>query len=272
MLTSVVETGQDAVREVSSLFYRGIEKLYDRFFWKDEEEIAGRVFFRELLAHIQKEPERFASEVVHLLQEDSVDIDSFARFKKGFNSSAYTFTSSIPAESRKWVLKVGHRISPVIYFGDPSEKEYTQETQKHFLQLKETLLSYPSISSLLPHETVIEWVEVEKIGRTTMLQYFYEVLDKEEVLVLRKGVRKRLLEQLMEANNFFNELAEKHHLYPDLLGSENLVIVRDHHSIDPHFILLDIGLMDFKHPLPITKKAMQLSLKKTIETYAKLLS
>jgi hypothetical protein len=272
MLTSAVKTSQDAVREVSSLFYRGIEKLYDRFFWKDEEEIAGRAFFRELLSQIQKEPKRFASEVVHQLHEDSVDIESFSRFKKGFNSSTYTFMSHIPTESRKWVFKVGHRISPVIYFGDPSEKEYTQSTQKHFLQLKETILSYPSISSLLPHETVIEWVEIEKIGRTTMLQYFYEVLDKDEVMRLKKSIRKSLLDQLQEASRFFNELGEKHSLYPDLLGSENLVIVRDHHRVDPHFILLDIGLMDFKHPLPITKKAMQLSLKKTIDSYAKLLA
>ncbi|KXK08515.1 MAG: hypothetical protein UZ21_OP11001000503, partial [Microgenomates bacterium OLB22] len=126
--------------------------------------------------------------------------------------------------------------------------------------------------SLLPHETVIQWVEVEKIGRTTMLQYFYEVLDKEDVLQLKKSVRTKLLEQLKEVRIFFDDLAQTHELYPDLLGSENLVIVRDHHRVDPHFILLDIGLMDFKQPLPITKKAMQLSLKRTIETYRKLLS
>src|SRR5260370_15604822 len=101
------------------------------------------------------------------------------RFKRGFNKKSISFKTIVGQEVKKWVLKIGHRISPVVNFGDPSSPDYSKQCQKYLDVLRNKIKKIPELRYLLTEPQEVMWAvlteEGNQIGTTLILQPFVRV-------------------------------------------------------------------------------------------------
>jgi hypothetical protein len=131
-------------RESSSLLFRLREKLYDKYFWSQEDMLEAEKslqFLKKILQenHIEELTEYFAN---------PFSPENFKKFKRGFHTKSIRFQTKKNAETKTWVLKIGHRISPVVDLGDPSDYSYFVE-YKNDLTLLQQYCDKKEISDIL---------------------------------------------------------------------------------------------------------------------------
>lgn len=246
---------QYGTREITSVLYRLHEKITDKYFWSEEELRQADyclVYIRELLQR-QNPP--------HVLFKNALaDDQSFHTikpFKRGFNSKLFTITS--PMTEKTWILKIGHRISPVVDFGDPSSFAYFKQQKQQLAHMRKKLTKYPLLPNFLPEPQEVLWIEFPTntcyYNTTVMLQPYLSVIPLKHITKKLTGIqRQQLLTELNAIKQLSDSLYFEDKLQLDLLGEGNLAIAESNGSY--HFVLLDLGFGDLKTPLPITHTVM----------------
>ncbi|HXS15303.1 MAG TPA: hypothetical protein VN711_04185 [Candidatus Saccharimonadales bacterium] len=241
------------LREALSFSFRGLEKLKDKYIWSKSEVEEARgylIYFRDT---IKKENEP----LFHALFGESGDFFELEPFARGYNSKVLSFKTIIDSKVKKWVIKVGFRISPVVDFGDPSTEGYFEEYQSYLDLLRKVVADRPILSHLLPEPQAISFATLSsdehgKIGTTLAIQPFMHVVRPGD---LKKTITKEEKLQLLSELRSFKELSahlmDTYQIRPELIGEGNLEIVR--FGEDYHLMLLDMGWVDLKKPLPITQ-------------------
>src|SRR5258708_7767592 len=105
-------------RELFSLTIRFSEKIKDKYIWTHteiEQAIGYLIYFRDSLKKQQE-----TNTAYYQIFGESGEFFEIKHYKRGFNTKSITFKTIVGQEVKKWVLKIGHRISPVVDFGDPS--------------------------------------------------------------------------------------------------------------------------------------------------------
>ncbi|NTU47174.1 hypothetical protein HGA88_06115 [Candidatus Roizmanbacteria bacterium] len=260
-------------REITSFCFRIIEKIHDKFFWHHQEHIEGQMYWTVLLKKLPYVRGSIAREIQTSFLHPHTLITTLKPFKKGFNSSSFTFFS-LNTHKKQWILKIGHRISPVVDFGDPSSPSYAKLQEKHLRLLEKLISTFPRLQFLLPFPHLVQWIQhpfySRKEGRTVILQPYLSILKPIEIRKLPPDTKNRLLLELEDFEKLCALLFEEHHLLPDLLGEDNVVVVRFEKD-GYHLVLLDLGLMNMEFPLPLTKAAMHNAYLQSFKHYRTLL-
>lgn len=241
------------MRELFSLAVRGAEKLKDKYIWTKHEVEEARgylIYFRDTMKHENKSLfERVFGE-----SGDFFELEPFAR---GYNARVLTFKTIVNGKVKKWVIKVGFRISPIADFGDPSSEGYFKEYQLYLDALRKAVAKHPLLRYLLPEPQAILWSsltsEDEKtLGTTLAIQPFMHVVRPRD---LKKTITREERRQLLGELNAFKALSaylvKNHQVAPELIGEGNLEIIRFGQKY--HLMLLDMGWVDLKKPIPITQ-------------------
>lgn len=246
-------------REILSLLERLGEKLRDKYIWTHteiEQAIGYLIYFRDVL-----KKDNAKQGVYKQVFGESGEFFEIRHFKKGFNMKSITFKTIVDHEVKKWVLKIGHRISPVIDFGDPSTEEYYKLHIKHLEILRKKVSQIEGLTYLLPQPLEVMWAilieEGQQCATTLILQPFLRVVKPRKVKKkLTEEQRALLLEEFTAFRKLCTYLLEDHKLEPDLLGEGNLEIVEK--EGDYHLMLLDTGFINIEAPLPLTRTIMHL--------------
>lgn len=259
-----------SIRELLSMAYRLGEKIRDKYIWTHleiEEAIGYLIYFRN---HLKTED----TEKYHQIFGENGEFFEIRHFKKGFNSKLITFKTIVGQDVKKWVLKVGHRISIVVDFGDPSTLSYYEEQKKHLQLLKEKVTQEKNLQYLIPSPHEVVWAvlkqEGNQTGRTLIVQPFLHVVKPKKV---RKKIndeqRELLLKEFKAFKKVCKTLLEDYQIEPDLLGEGNLEVV----EIDGgyHLMLLDSGFVNLHSPLPITHTVMHFASLQTLNNIENLI-
>ncbi len=254
------------VRELLSIANRLGEKVKDKYIWTHEEieqAIGYLIYFRDSL---KKQKEK--KEVYDQIFGESGEFFEIRHFKKGFNTKSITFKTIVNQEVKKWVLKVGHRISIVVDFGDPSSEGYYKQHIKHLAMLRKKIIQQKELRYLLPEPQEVMWAILTEEGiqsaTTLILQPFVNVVKPRKIKKrMTDDQRDQLLKEFMAFRKLCKELLEDEKLQPDLLGEGNLEIVEINGEY--HLILLDTGLVNTEVPLPFTQTVMHFA---TVQTLA----
>src|SRR5258706_1411504 len=137
----------NGLRELLSFAIRLSEKIKDKYVWTHteiEQAIGYLIFFRDTLKKQKGENVQY-----HNIFGESGDFFEIKHFKRGFNTKSITFKTIVGQEVKKWVLKIGHRISPVVDFGDPSSPDYSKQCQKYLEVLRNKIKKIPELTYLL---------------------------------------------------------------------------------------------------------------------------
>lgn len=252
-------------RELTSMANRLGEKVKDKYIWTHteiEQAIGYLIFFRDDLKK-QKGKSLLYQEIFG----ESGEFFEIKHFKKGFNMKSITFKTIVNQEVRKWVLKIGHRISPVVDFGDPSSESYYKEHIKNLALLRKKIGLLKDLQYLLPKPQEVVWAVLTEEGKQTattlVLQPFVNAIKPRKVKKrLTEDQRKQLLKEFNAFKKLCKELLEKDKLQPDLLGEGNLEIVENNGEY--HLILLDTGFVNTETPLPITHAVLQFATAQTL--------
>jgi len=260
------------IREVISILNRIGEKLKDKYIWTHtemEQAIGYLIYFRDVL---KKDSSK--QNVYKQIFGESGEFFEIKHFKKGFNMKSVTFKTivspdliGVNQEVKKWLLKIGHRISPVVDFGDPSTEDYYKLYIKNLEILQKKVSRTKCLSNLLPSPLEAIWAILKEEGQqsatTLILQPFLHVVKPKKIKrKLTSEQRARLLEEFAAFKKLCTYLLEDHHLAPDLLGEGNLEIVEK--DGDYHLMLLDTGFVNVEAPIPLTHTIMHLSSLQTL--------
>jgi len=259
-------------RELISLAGRLGEKIKDKYFWtytEMEQAVGYLLFFRDAL----KKQEKSNTSYQQIFGE-SGDFFEIKHFKRGFNAKSITFKTIVRQEVKRWVLKIGHRISPVIDFGDPSNPDYYKKYKQDLEVLRKKIMQHKELVHLLPEPQEVIWAvlteEGNKFGTTLLLQPFLHVMKPNKIQKkLTDEQRIQLIAELQAFKKLCEGLVKDHKLHPDLLGEGNLEIVEKNGEY--HLMLLDMGLVNLLAPLPITHAVMHFASLQTIYNVEKLI-
>lgn len=241
------------LRELGSMAMRGVEKLKDKYIWTKEEIEQARgylIYFRDTMK--KENPSLF-----HTVFGESGDFFELEPFARGYNARVLTFKTIIGSTVKKWVIKVGFRISPVVDFGDPSSEGYFQEFQIYLDLLRKCVKERGVLRYMLPEPQAILFAslstdENEKVGTTLAIQPFMHVVKPRELKkTIRREEKRQLLTELKAFKDLSTHLIDTYQVRPELIGEGNLEIVR--FGKEYHLMLLDMGWVDLKKPLPITQ-------------------
>lgn len=239
-------------RELFSMALRGAEKLKDKYIWtkQEVEEAHGYLlYFRDT---VKKEDEK----LFHKIFGESGDFFDLEPFARGYNAKVLSFKTIMDGKVKKWVIKVGFRISPVVDFGDPSSEAYFTEYQVYLNLLRKEVKKRPSLKHLLPEPQAILWANLEaedgkRLQTTLAIQPFVTVVKPRELKkTITSGERRSLLSELIIFKEMSRFLTMEHEVAPELIGEGNLEIGRIGKTY--HLILLDMGWVDLKKQLPIS--------------------
>jgi len=256
MKMSVGKLFHYTAREVMSLTGRLAEKIKDKYIWttQDVEECIGCLIY---LKDVFKKDNRALSSQIFGESGDFFEVKSFQR---GYNTKSITFKTIVSTSVKKWVLKVGHRISPVIDFGDPSEPEYAKTYDKYLHIIRSQVKKHPLLSYLIPEPQEVCWAhlqeEAELVGRTLILQPYILVM-KLKKLKLSAEEKAVLQKEFIEFKKLCDELVLEHKVRPDLMGEGNLEVAKLSNGY--HLVLLDMGFVNLQAPLPITQTVMHIA-------------
>lgn len=245
------------IRELLSLAHRLGEKMKDRYIWTHmemEQAIGYLIYFRDYLKKQKGKRVTFVQ-----IFGESGEFFEIRHFKRGFNSKSITFKTIVDNEVRKWVLKIGHRISPVVDFGDPSTEVYSKEYEKHLDLLREKIGKVKYLAQLLPEPEEVVWAVLTEEGQQTattlIVQPFMHIAKPKKIKKkLTPEQRERLLEEFNAFKSLCTDFEKKYKLQPDLMGEGNLEIVEKNGEY--HLMLLDAGLVNLDAPLPFTQAFM----------------
>ncbi len=259
-------------RESTSFLYRIGGKIKDKFIWTHtemEEAIGFLIYFRNYLKN-----NKASNLVFKEIFGESGEFFEVKHFKKGFNSKLITFKTFVGEDIKKWVLKIGYKLSLVVDFGDPSTEDYYKERKKHLDILKKELKKYKELNNLLPKPEEIIWAKLQEEGitteRTLVLQPFLHVVKPSRVKKkLNDDQRKILIKEFNAFKKLCNTLLKDYELEPDLLGEGNLEIIRNNDEY--HLMLLDSGFVNMQKALPITQTLMHFALTQTLTNTEKLI-
>lgn len=262
----------NGVREVTSLIVRLSEKIKDRYFWTHreiEQAIGYLIYFRDALRK-----QKSLNPAYENIFGESGEFFEIKHFKRSFNSKSITFKTIVGQEVKKWVLKIGHRISPVIDLGDPSSPDYSKQRKKHLEVLRNKILNTPQLQYLLPEPQEIMWAILTEdgntVGTTLILQPFMRVVKPDKIRKkLTDEQRKKLLNEFEGFKKLCTGLQKDHKLQPDLLGEGNLEIIEIGNEY--HLMLLDLGLVNMQAPLPITNTIMYFASVQTLHNVENLI-
>lgn len=259
-------------RELTSLLHRLGEKIKDKYVWTHteiEEAIGYLIYFRD---YLKKQPEK--KQVYHEIFGESGEFFEIHHFKKGFNMRSIIFKTIVGQQVKKWVLKVGHRISIVVDFGDPSTEKYYKEHVKNLLLLEKKIKKFPELAHLLPKPNEVVWAILTEEGyqtaSTLILQPYVNIVKPKKIKKhLTDEKRATLVKEFEAFKELCQNLLEEHKLQPDLLGEGNLEIVEK--DDEYHLMLLDTGFVNMEAPLPFTNTVMQLASVQTLANVEKLI-
>ena len=256
-----------ATRELFSLTFRLGEKIKDKFIWLESERKEAKhylVYFKHRLKHTSGKNNRYYD--IFGMKGKFSDLSAF---KRGYSMKSITFKTIVAGEEKRWVLKIGHRISPVIDLGDPGSFIYYNNHKKHVEILQKEVETFPELSHLLPAPYEIMWARLHhkrKQPQTILILMPYIKVNKLRKIIkkLTPENKKILLAECAAFRKLYTTLVKKHNLQLDLFGEGNLVITEKADGY--HLILLDLGLIDLKAPLPITQTIMHLASIQTISS------
>ncbi|HSW89206.1 MAG TPA: hypothetical protein VLG12_08635 [Candidatus Saccharimonadales bacterium] len=249
------EVIQAGFRESSSILFRLREKIYDKYFWSKEDMIEAEKSLQFLKKTVRENHiEEFAQYF-----DNSFSPESFKKFKRGFHTKSIRFQTKKDGETKTWVLKIGHRISPVVDLGDPSDYSYFIEYKKDLELLQEYCIRNTNLTNFIPQPQQCFWMgEKEKKGKILILQPFVYISPLEKTLRKLSIIEKKHLQiELEEIQKLQKILMKKYKKQFDFLGEDNLVLVKQHEEY--HFALLDLGLINLNKPLPLTQLVMQIA-------------
>src|SRR5579859_5783870 len=254
MKSNVFVLLRNGIREALSLLFRLREKIHDKYFWSKEDIQEVQQSFLFLKKNFQKN-----SFPIELFWREAFFPQQIRRFKRGFHTKSVIFQTTINQQTKIWVLKIGHRISPVIDLGDPSNYSYFLGYKNDLALLQTYCSQHPLLYALIPKPQSCFWMgEKGKPGKILILQPFVEIHPLEKTLKRLSIPEKKLLQkELKEIQKFKDFLVTKHKKQFDFLGEDNLVLIRENNQY--HFSLLDLGLINLNTPLPLTQFVMQLS-------------
>ncbi len=242
----------NGAREIFSLAIRGAEKLKDKYIWtkKEVEEARGYlIYFRDTMKLEN-------SELFHNIFGESGDFFDLDPFARGYNSKVLTFKTIVAGRVRKWVIKVGFRISPVVDFGDPSSEGYFEEYQQYLDNLRKAVAQKNVLKYLLPEPQAILRASLDgeetEMNTTLAIQPFLHVVRPADLKrIITREERRQLLGELKAFKDLSAYLVKHHQVAPELIGEGNLEIVRIGERY--HLVLLDMGWVDLNKPIPITQ-------------------
>lgn len=247
-----------SLRELISLTGRLGEKMLDKYLiWsaRETEQAKGYlIYFRDTLKNNRKKQVLYNE-----IFGQSGDFFEVTPFKRGYNTKSVTFKTVVGSEVKRWVLKIGHRISPVVDFGDPSSPEYSKKYLEYLDILEKQIIKKKKLSFLLPKPQEVFWACLtengNQFGTTLIVQPFMHVVAgkklKEKISQEKKDL---LIEEFIEFKHLCVSLMKEHFVRPDLLGEGNLAVAR--FGEEYHLVLLDVGLLNLNAPLPITQTVM----------------
>ncbi|HSW96602.1 MAG TPA: hypothetical protein VLF89_02120 [Candidatus Saccharimonadales bacterium] len=240
-------------RESSSIVFRLREKIYDKYFWSKEDMQEAEKGLELLKKIFQKNPPGELQEYFG----SAFSPENIRRFKRGFHTKSIKFQTN--NQTKTWVLKIGHRISPVIDLGDPSDYSYFIEYSNDLKLLQEYCKKNKKLQEFIPQPQQCFWMgEKRKKGKILILQPFVQISPLEKTLKkLPASEKKQLQEELQEIQKLQKLLMQKHKKQFDFLGEDNLVLIN--HNEQYHFGLLDLGLINLTKPLPLTQLVMQIA-------------
>lgn len=248
------------LREAVSLAFRGVETLKNKYFWSNREVEQARgylIYYRhELVQEASKKG------LYRKIFGRSGEFFELEPFKRGYNAKVFTFKTIVGNEVKKWVVKIGHRNSPVEDFGDPSDPNYFKQYRIYLNILTACVAKYKDLSHLLPEPQDVLWAvltqEGEDTGTTIAIQPFVHVVRPRQ---LRKIITRTLRQQLLEELHAFEALSafliKEYQVRPELIGEGNLEIVKKGNEY--HLMLLDMGWVNLNAPLPITQAVAHFS-------------
>ncbi|HEX7042341.1 MAG TPA: hypothetical protein VF189_03760 [Patescibacteria group bacterium] len=252
----------NGTRELLSMALRGAEKLKDKYIWTKQEVEDSKgylIYFRDMMRQENEE-------LFHTIFGESGDFFDLEPFARGYNSKVLSFKTIVSARVKKWVIKVGFRISPVVDFGDPSSEGYFEEYQEYLDNLRRAVERKPILQELLPEPQAIIRASLDGetgMNTTLAIQPFMHVIKPS---VLKKTITREQRRQLLGELRAFKELSayliEHHQVAPELIGEGNLEIVEKGDRL--HLMLLDMGWVDLKKPIPITQTIAHFSSKYVI--------
>lgn len=253
------------IRELLSMGYRLGEKIRDKYIWTHtemEQAIGYLIYFRDRL-----KKEKGKEKLYKTIFGESGEFFEIKHFKRGFNTKSITFKTIVNSEVKKWVLKIGHRISLVVDFGDPSTESYYKSHTKHLEILRKRVNQIKQLDTLLPEPLEVMWAVLTEEGMpsatTLVLQPYVHVIKPRKV---KKRLDEKQKEQLLKEFTAFKKLCkiliEDDKIEPDLLGEGNLEVVEKENKY--HLMLLDTGCVNLDAPLPITQTVMHLATMTTL--------
>jgi hypothetical protein len=261
-----------AARELISMGLRVFEKMKDKYIWTHlemEEAIGYLIYFRDYLKKQKGKKVTFQQ-----MFGESGEFFEVRHFRRGFHSKSITFKTIVGNEVKKWVLKIGHRISAVVDFGDPSNEDYSKEYEKRLELLEKEVSKHPSLPYILPKPEEVVWAVLSYEGvqtaTTLLVQPFYHIVNPRKI---KKKMSDEQRAVLMEEFDAFKKLVvsleKNHRLLPDLMGEGNLDII----EIDGgyHLMLLDTGFVNLDAPLPITHAFMHMAGTQTLNHVERLI-
>ena len=243
----------NGTRELLSMALRGAEKLKDKYIWTKKEIEEGRgylIYFRDTA----KQEDEVLYHNIFGEGGDFFDLEPFAR---GYNAKVLSFKTIVGGRVKKWVIKVGFRISPVVDFGDPSSESYFEEFQQYLDNLRKAVEKKPVLQYLLPEPQAILKAALDGESGNTMdttvaIQPFMHVVRPRDLKkTITREQRRQLLTELKAFKQLSAYLVEHHQVAPELIGEGNLEIVRIGDKY--HLMLLDMGWVDLNKPIPITQ-------------------
>lgn len=256
---------RNGFREALSFWLRLGEKIKDKYIWSKgeiEDAKAYIMYFRDSLQS-REEKQALALEIFGI-SGDFFDVEPLAR---GYNTKVVSFKTMVGGEIKKWALKIGHRISPVIDFGDPSTVEYAVKFRNNLDVLKQVVALHPELVSLLPIPQEVLWAQLvdekKRHGTTLILQPFVYIVKPRSIKkTITREERLELLREFRAFKTLCTELIAAHHLRPDLLGEGNLEVAKTETGY--HLVLLDTGMLNMLAPLPFTNVVMHFASMQTL--------
>lgn len=254
-----------SLREVSSLLYRMKEKIKDKYFWDKTETSLAEYCLNFIYSDMKKK--KNLNQQIFGKQGTRTPL---LPYRRGFNFKSFIFTTT--SNNKKWIVKIGHRISPVVDFGDPSSKRYYTLYLRHRKLLQQELKRLPNLYYFLPEPQLLFWVNLDRdiapSGITVILQPFMTIIPTARInRALTAWQKKQLLLELTSIIHLSEQLSHHHKLSFDLLGEGNLVIIKKNSQY--HFTLLDDGLVNLNTPLPITKTVMNIAKMNRLQAFRK---
>lgn len=241
----------NGARELLSMALRGAEKLKDKYIWSKQEVEEGRgylIYFRDTMKMENEE-------LFHRVFGESGDFFDLEPFARGYNAKVLTFKTIVDSRVKKWVIKVGFRISPVVDFGDPSSEGYFEEYQQYLDNLRKAVAQKEVLKYLLPEPQAILRASLDgevEMNTTLAIQPFVHVVRPSQLKkTITREERRHLLGELKAFKQISDYLVKHHQVAPELIGEGNLEIVRIGEKY--HLMLLDMGWVDLKKPIPITQ-------------------